>query len=368
MLKQNSHIDQLLDPLVVVAMAKIDAATENIQLTRSERGNWMYPLPKTFVELYDEVIEKIPSHIMKNVDVCMLSSLSFDEQSRIGVFQEIVSGKKRSKPSIVLDCLMQNVSMNISQKLNHIHDIFAVSYQCATGLKMLEMAENMIRLHNNVVLLTAVEKSTNPFTEYLFGSLAATNCQEVHRGSFDIDRNGLTIGDGAACLVVMSKSKSIELNLTPLAEINGVTCRTSPNHITQPTSKEFIIELIEELFKKTKFKKTDICHWNAHGTGTKANDIIEYDVFSDIFLNHDIPISSYKSFVGHTLGPSALIEIIAGIEYFKSNRIFHNANLTTPLANDSRIISSTQPTNRKSFIKTSFGFGGRNAAAIVTTL
>jgi 3-oxoacyl-(acyl-carrier-protein) synthase len=108
--------------------------------------------------------------------------------------------------------------------------------------------------------------------------------------------------------------------------------------------------------------------FNAHATSTPVGDDIEVDVFQKVFEGIDIPIMSFKGYIGHTMSACGLIESAYGLEAVKAGYLHPNANLTDPLSDDPRIITKQTPLNGKIFMKASFGFGGRTSIAIFESL
>ncbi|MCG8569575.1 MAG: hypothetical protein MJB14_05500 [Spirochaetes bacterium] len=176
------------------------------------------------------------------------------------------------------------------------------------------------------------------------------------------DRNGLSLGEGGGLIILES-----EPGTDPLAEVLSLSSNSDGYHISSPdpqgsSQKQCISNAIEQ----AGIQKEEIDYVNAHGTGTVMNDEIELKVLQSIF-SHSFTISSLKSFIGHTLGASALIELALAIEMLKTQQIFQIKNFQNPM--DSELIPANMIKKRVNyFIKNSFGFGGNNISMVVKQL
>lgn len=356
-----------MSKIVIVATSVVDSITENINLSKI-KDFWCFDNGISFSELARMSIEKIPLQMRQQMKTLIFSSLSHDEKSRAQIYSDIANGKTRSKPSIVLEAVGLNTRMSLCGDLDITPDIYNVHAACSTGLKLLELASMIATLKNEVVLVGACDKMTTDFNLTFFNSLGAISKGDTFCGPFDKNRSGFAMGIGAAFVVVCTEDKAKELGWTAIAEINNITSLTKPVHPTNPSDVDFITDLINNSVKQSKVSLDNIAHWNAHATCTPMGDDFEYQTFLKVVKNKEIPISSLKGRIGHTMGPSSLIETIHGINAVKNGLIFENTLLSEPLANDSRLIKQPEASTKKSFIKTSFGFGGRNSVGIFTVI
>jgi len=177
-----------------------------------------------------------------------------------------------------------------------------------------------------------------------------------------VNRDGLSLGEGGGVLLLESNP-----HIEPAAEIVGCSTTTDGYHISSPDpngtyQKECILESINQ----AEIDISDIDYINAHGTGTNMNDKVEVDAIKSIFTN-DITVTSTKSFIGHTLGASAIIEIALVIGMLKEKKIFQVTGLGDVMDKDI-IPDNTVCKEVKYFLKNSFGFGGNNVSMIIKNL
>lgn len=356
-----------MEKIVIVATSTVDPITENISLSKI-KDYWCFDLPMSFGEIAKKSIENIPIDMRRQMQSLIFCTLSSDEKSRAQIYSDIANGKSRSKPSIVLEAAGLNTRISLCGDLDVNPDIYNVQAACATGLKALELGMMTARLKDQVVVVGACDKMTTDFNLTFFNSLGAIAKGETFVGPFDKNRSGFAMGVGAAFVVICTESKALENNWQPIAYIENIISCTKPVHPTNPSDIEFIASLVQTCMDESSISIDQIAHWNAHATCTPMGDDLEYQTYLKIVGDRDIPISSLKGRIGHTMGPSALIETIHGIHGLQNSEIFANDLLTDPVTDDYRILKNSAHTEKKSFIKTSFGFGGRNSVAVFTVL
>lgn len=355
----------VMEKIVIVAVSSVDPITESVELSKI-KDFWCFDMPLSFSEMAEKAINSIPLEMKMQMESLIFCTLSSDEPSRAQIYRDIANGKTRSKPSIVLEAAGLNTRIRLCGDLDVYPDIYNIQAACATGLKALEIGAMTAQMKDSVVVIGACDKMTTDFNLTYFNSLGALCKDTQFNGPFDVSRSGFAMGTGAAFMVLCTESRALRNNWTPLAYVDNVISSTKPVHPTNPADVDFIVRLTEKCIAESGKEKHEFAHWNAHATSTPMGDDLEYQAFAKIFENVDIPISGLKGRIGHTMGPSALIEIVHGIKNISQGNVFSNTGLSTPLANDSRIIVDDQPTTKKTFLKTAFGFGGRNSIAVIT--
>lgn len=356
-----------MEKIVIVSLSTVDPISENSSLSKI-KNFWTFDIQLPFGELARKSFSKIPIEMRESMESLIFCTLSSDEQSRAQIYKDISDGKSRSKPSTVLEAAGLNTRISLCGDLDVNPDIYNVQAACATGLKALELGSMTALLKDQVVVVGACDKMTTDFNLTFFNSLGAISKSPEFRGPFDKNRSGFSMGVGAAFLVLCTESKAIEKRWEPLAYVDSIISFTKPVHPTNPSDMAFISDLVEKAILESGRNKKEFAHWNAHATCTPMGDELEYNTFLKVFESQELPISSLKGRIGHTMGPSALIELIHGIEGVKKNKIFPNSLLVDPIENDSRIIVESVNTDKKTILKTSFGFGGRNSVAVITVI
>lgn len=182
---------------------------------------------------------------------------------------------------------------------------------------------------------------------------------------FDKKRDGFLQGEGGTIWFVCDEETLIKHNLSPKARIRGIASGAKVTSMTaHDKSCESQLKIIKQSFDQANLTSSDIAFFNAHATSTLVGDDIEVDVFQRAFADIDIPIVSFKGYIGHTMSACGLIESAYGLEAVKNGFLHPNYNLTDPLSNDPRIIVQETKLKGKIFMKASFGFGGRTNITI----
>jgi len=347
--------------MVLVGIAAIDARTENKMPSLHASGPWVQCLDQTYNELGKQTIEQLPEQVKKSITNVIICSSADDSHARAKCMEN-----DRARPRDVLSALGVSMSAIIAEQLPAVKKTFKVDAACASGIVALEIAQFY---GDDITLVLGIEKPTSNNFLKLFRLIGAV-AENVSRYyvPFDQRRAGFMMAEGAAALAVTSYDTAQRLGLKILATIDQISTETIYSHPTSPSDPKKIELLIQSTVDQSKKSLSDIGWWDAHATATPAGDELEYEIFSKIFKNYNTKISSYKSRVGHCMSASALVEIANAVRSLQHNIISENFNLDPAYAvvNDPRIIVKAEKTESRTFIKTSFGFGGRNGVAIIT--
>ena len=175
------------------------------------------------------------------------------------------------------------------------------------------------------------------------------------------DRDGLSLGEGGGILFLESEPKN-----TPFCEIAGCASNSDAYHISSPdpegTSQK---ECISKALNEAGIDAKEVDYVNAHGTGTLMNDEIEMKAI-DSFFSHDIKVTSLKSFIGHTLGASAVSEIAITQLMLKKKKIYQPRDFRNPISRS--VPEKTIDADINFYLKNSFGFGGNNVSIILKNM
>ena len=187
---------------------------------------------------------------------------------------------------------------------------------------------------------------------------------------FDANRDGFAPSEGAGIIILESEDHAINRGAIPLAEIAGFGVTSDAFHLVQPHKDGLgAAKAMKLAIDDAGLEKKDIDYINAHGTSTPTNDRIETLAIKNLFgdLAYEIPISSTKSMVGHSLGASGALEIIACIQTITNDEIHPTINLETPDPECDLNYVPNKKLEKKVDValSNSFGFGGQNACVVV---
>jgi 3-oxoacyl-[acyl-carrier-protein] synthase-1 len=276
----------------------------------------------------------------------------------------IVSTTKGEINSINLDINKAHLSSltdNISSFFNFIDKAITLSTACVSGLQSLIVANDMLNhnYYDNVIICggdLASKFVIEGFTS--FYALSNSICKP-----FDKDRKGLNLGE-AVSTIIMSKNKNL-FNEAPFRFLGGCSINDA-NHISAPHREaEGLIKSINNTLEISDVISNDIDFINAHGTATGYNDGMEAKAFLKLDFNNT-PINSFKGFFGHTLGAAGVIEIAVSLQSMRNNLLlkckgFDEQNFEDKLD----ILKENRELEVNTILKTSSGFGGFNASAII---
>lgn len=186
---------------------------------------------------------------------------------------------------------------------------------------------------------------------------------------FDENRSGLTLGEGAAYLILESEEVVGYKNI--YAEVRGYGNANDAFHPSS-LSEEAIgpIKSISEALNVAKLSPKDICYINAHGTGTENNDQTELTGLTKVFKNDIPPFQSTKTYTGHTLAASGAIETIFSILSLNNKELYPSLNFKTPIKNFNTypILNYTKNHPMNYVLSNSFGFGGNCSTLIFSKI
>ncbi|MGW7081656.1 beta-ketoacyl-[acyl-carrier-protein] synthase family protein [Streptomyces sp. NPDC054871] len=251
-----------------------------------------------------------------------------------------------------------------------------VSTGCTSGLDAVGHAVELIREGSaDVMIAGATEAPISPITVACFDAIKATSPRNDEPESasrpFDATRNGFVLGEGSAVLILEDLEHARRRGAHVYAEISGFASRCNAYHMTglRPDGVE-MAEAIRVALDEARIDATAVDYINAHGSGTKQNDRHETAAFKRSLGEHarNVPISSIKSMIGHSLGAIGALEVAACALAIEYNTVPPTANLHQPdPACDldyTPLTAREQPTD--TVLSVGSGFGGFQSAMILT--
>jgi len=183
--------------------------------------------------------------------------------------------------------------------------------------------------------------------------------------------SGLSLGEGAAFIVLESLERALERKAFIYAEICGFGLDQDAHHITAPhPGGDGVARTVTSALKQAKVKPEQIGYINVHGTGTEANDACELTGLRKALgdeLFSKIPLNSSKAYFGHTLGPAAVIEIVSTLIAIKDGKLpatLHTTNLREGCQEANHILNNMPEGNPQYFLCNNSAFGGHNSSVL----
>jgi act minimal PKS ketosynthase (KS/KS alpha) len=225
-----------------------------------------------------------------------------------------------------------------------------------------------------VVVAGAADAPVSPITAACFDAIKATspdNDDAAHASRpFDLNRHGFVLGEGAAVLVLERLDRARARGARVYGEIVGFASRSNAFHMTglKPDGRE-MAEAIGAAMAQDGVNPEDIDYINAHGSGTKQNDRHETAAFKRSLGQraYQVPVSSIKSMIGHSLGAIGSIEVAACALALTHQAVPPTANLHTPDPEcDLDYVPLTAREQRLDMVlSVGSGFGGFQSAMLV---
>jgi 3-oxoacyl-[acyl-carrier-protein] synthase II len=250
----------------------------------------------------------------------------------------------------------------------------AISTACASAAHALGDAMNAIRWnYADVMIAGGSEAGITPmglggFTRAQALSERNDSPQTASR-PWDKDRDGFVLSEGAGALVLEELEHAKKRNAPIYAELLGVGNTADAYHITAPHPEGDGAAMAMKLaLHDAHVNPSDIQYVNAHGTSTQLGDVAETKAIKKAFGNHakNLAISSTKSMIGHLLGASGAVEMIATILTLQRGVIHPTINYFTPDPDCDLdyVPNKARETRVRRAISNSFGFGGHNCCLV----
>jgi 3-oxoacyl-[acyl-carrier-protein] synthase II len=190
---------------------------------------------------------------------------------------------------------------------------------------------------------------------------------------FDRDRDGFVLSEGSGVLILEELEHAKRRDASIYAEVLGCGCTADAHHITDPhPCGSGASGAMQFALQDAKLNPDDVQYVNAHGTSTPKGDVAETQAIKQVFGDHanKLAISSTKSMLGHLLGASGGVELIATVLSMRHSVVHPTINYQTPDPEcDLDYVPNTAREMRiRRAISNSFGFGGHNCCLAVGTL
>lgn len=265
----------------------------------------------------------------------------------------------------------QTAAVNISLYFKTNGRLIPTSTACTSGSMGIGYAYEAIKDGYQSIMIAGGAEEIHPTQVGVFDTLYATSSKNstpnLTPRPFDKERDGLVIGEGAGTLILEEYESAIKRGAKIYAEIAGFATNTDGDHITNP-NKDKMADVMKLALNSANLKPSDIGYINAHGTGTINGDIAESKAVEDVFGKNNIPISTIKSYTGHTLGACGAIEAILSIMMMNNKWFSPNLNLENVDENCGEldyIMNEGRNLDVNYIMTNNFAFGGINTSLIL---
>ena len=207
--------------------------------------------------------------------------------------------------------------------------VFTTSSACTSGSQGIGYAYEAIKTGKQTAMIAGGAEELCATEAAVFDTLFATSVRNdaphTTPRPFDRARDGLVIGEGAGCLILEERDHALARGATVYAEIVGFGTNSDGCHVTQPNADTMRIAM-ELALEDAGLAPAAIGYVNAHGTGTQHGDVAETAATNAVF-GARMPISSLKSYMGHTLGACGALEALISIRMMREGWFAPTINL-----------------------------------------
>ena len=228
---------------------------------------------------------------------------------------------------------------------------------CISGVSALILASRMLEMGMYDYAVVCGADVLNPFVLSGFDALKALSSEDCR--PFDIDRNGMNLGEAAATIVL---STEVPDDAAPWVIGTGAV-RNDAYHISTPSNKaEGATMALQAVMNAVGASPgQELALVNVHGTGTMFMDQMESVAIVKSGLG-DIPVNSYKGYYGHTLGAAGVLETVLTMRALDDQTIVGTRGFEElGVSGQLKLSAENQPTDKTAFVKMISGFGGGNA-------
>ncbi len=279
-------------------------------------------------------------------------------------YRSLLAGERTAGGHSVLDS--SDTTEKVAARFGIHRNVTTISTACSSSANAIMLAARLIRNGRLTRVLAGGSDALTAFTLNGFRGLELLSPKGCR--PFDADRDGLTLGEGAAVLMLESDrtadmSKAL-CRVSGYANVNEAFHQTSAS----PDGAGAFMAM-SECLESAGLEPGEIGYINAHGTGTEMNDRAEGLAIDRLFGEPAPPVSSTKAFTGHTLGAAGAIEAVFSVMALREQKIWPSIHINKIMPG----ISFSPPDEILSLplrhvMSNSFGFGGNNTSLIFSQI
>ncbi len=263
-----------------------------------------------------------------------------------------------------------NPALVLKELLNVKGPAAVVTNACSSGTDAIGLG--MLWIDNNMCDI-AICGGADELSRIAFNGFVALQLASRKRARpFDVNRDGLNIGEGAGIVILENMTCAKQRGFKPYGAVLGYGAASDAWHPTAPHPEgKGLVRAMKAAIKMADVSPAQIALINAHGTGTKANDSSESCAIKALFGPDTPPVYSIKGAVGHCLGAAGAIEVVALLTALKRGEVYGTVGCSVP-DNKHKVYVITEgekiALDGKTGLKLSLAFGGTNSALVVMSI
>ncbi|ENM8381313.1 beta-ketoacyl-ACP synthase [Vibrio alginolyticus] len=312
----------------------------------------------------------IGNDVLTNGQTGIAYGSSTGSTDAIGAFGVMLNEKttKAITATTYVQMMPHTTAVNVGLFFGLKGRVIPTSSACTSGSQAIGYAYEAIKHGYQTVMVAGGAEELCPTESAVFDTLFATSLKNEDPKStprpYDSDRDGLVIGEGAGTLVLEEYEHAVARGAKIYAEIIGFASNCDAAHVTQPQMETMQI-CMEMALQNAGIPAEKIDYVSAHGTATDRGDIAESNATANALSK--VPISSLKSYFGHTLGACGAIEAWLGLEMMHTgwfNPTLNLENLDEQCGDLDYIAGQGRELDVKYLMSNNFAFGGINTSII----
>ena len=309
--------------------------------------------------------------ILKNGQVGVSFGSSAGTPSAIGDFGRMIEERttRGINATTYIKMMAHTAPVNIGVFFGITGRVITTSSACTSGSQGIGYAFEAIQSGKQIAMIAGGAEELDATEAAVFDTLFATSTRnatpEATPTPFDKSRDGLVIGEGAGCLILEEREHALARGATIYAELVGFGTNSDGTHVTQPNAATMQQAMVLAL-ADAELDPEAIGYVNAHGTATTQGDLAESQATNAVFGSR-MPISSLKSYMGHTLGACGALEAWISIEMMREGWFAPTLNLNEvdPACGELDYIRGEGRRLDCEYVMTNnFAFGGINTSLI----
>lgn len=290
----------------------------------------------------------------------------------IGDFGNMIAHKTTEgiTANTYIKMMSHTAAVNIGVFFGSTGRIIPTSSACTAGSQGIGYAFEAIQSGRQVAMLAGGADELDATEAAVFDTLFATSTvngkPHLTPRPFDVERDGLVLGEGACTLVLEELEHAQARGAHILGEILGFATNSDGTHVTQPNAMT-MARVMRQALHEAGLEPEEIGYVNAHGTATEHGDIAETAATFEVF-GSNTPVSSLKSYMGHTLGACGALEAWLSLEMMRDGWFAPTVNLNNVDDRCGRldyIKSGGRAIDTDIVMSNNFAFGGINTSLIL---
>jgi 3-oxoacyl-[acyl-carrier-protein] synthase II len=280
---------------------------------------------------------------------------------------------ERMKSGLFFQVMNHSCAANVCQALGITGRILAPSAACSTGCQGVGYGYEMIASGKLDYVLCGGAEEFHPLTTATFDMMNAASIKynsqpESTPRPFDYERDGVVCAEGSGILLLENMESARERGAHIVAEVTGFATMSTPDGMAAPSADSMEI-CMRKALADAGVEPGDVDYVNAHATATELGDIAECEAIYRVF-GGDVPVSSLKGHLGHTMAASGALELVATIWMIGQGYLIPTLNLDTidPACEKVRHVRKPEEYRIDTVVKNNFAFGGVNSSIVLRRL